>query len=64
MGSTMIVRSESPVSGRALQVQPSQDEVRDQLGRILASPLFKNSRHYPALLRSSWKKRLRAAAVI
>src|SRR5580693_2014398 len=51
MGSTMIVRSESPVSGRSLQVQPGQDEVRDQLIRILASPLFKNSRHYPALLR-------------
>ncbi len=51
MGSTMIVRSESPVNGRSLQVQPGHDEVRDQLGRILASPLFKNSRHYPALLR-------------
>jgi hypothetical protein len=51
MGGTTIVRSESPVNGRSLQVQPSQDEVRDQLGRILASPLFKNSRHYPALLR-------------
>jgi hypothetical protein len=45
MGSTMIVRSESPGNGRAPQAQPSQDEVRDQLGRILASPLFKNSRH-------------------
>ena len=51
MGSTTIVRSETPVNGRALQVQPSQDEVREQLGKILASPLFKNSRHYPALLR-------------
>jgi hypothetical protein len=51
MGSTTIVRSESPVSGRSLQIQPGQDEVRDQLIRILASPLFKNSRHYPALLR-------------
>src|ERR1700722_6386418 len=51
MGGTTIVRSESPINGRSLQVQPSQDEVRDQLGRILASPLFKNSRHYPALLR-------------
>jgi hypothetical protein len=51
MGSTTIVRSESPVNGRSLQVQPNQDEVRDQLGRILGSPLFKNSRHYPALLR-------------
>src|ERR1700693_2006733 len=51
MGSTTIVRSETPVSGRALQVQPSQDQIREQLGKILASPLFKNSRHYPALLR-------------
>jgi hypothetical protein len=51
MGSTSIVRSELPVNGRALQVQPSRDEVRNQLARILASPLFKNSRHYPALLR-------------
>jgi hypothetical protein len=51
MGSTLIVRSEVPINGRPLQVQPGRDEIRSQLGRILASPLFKNSRHYPALLR-------------
>jgi len=51
MGGTTIVRSDSPVNGRSLQVQPNHEEVRNQLSRILASPLFKNSRHYPALLR-------------
>lgn len=27
------------------------EEIRNQLGRMLVSPLFKNSKHYPALLR-------------
>lgn len=30
---------------------PEAQAVREQLARILASPLFKHSRHYPALLR-------------
>ena len=34
-----------------LHAQPAADEVRSQMARVLASPLFKNSRHYPALLR-------------
>src|SRR5579885_2077866 len=32
-------------------VQPPAEAVREQLARILASPLFKHSRHYPALLK-------------
>jgi hypothetical protein len=51
MGSTTIVRSSLPVNGAAVRVQPSREEIRNQLALMLASPLFKNSRHYPALLR-------------
>jgi hypothetical protein len=31
--------------------QPTEQAIRDQLARLLASPLFKHSRHYPALLK-------------
>jgi len=51
MGCTTIVRSGLPGSGRRLPGPPGRDEVRHQLALILASPLFRNSRHYPALLR-------------
>ena len=51
MGSTTIVRSQSSGNSAALPVQPNADEVRNQLARMLTNPLFRNSRHYPALLR-------------
>ena len=51
MGSTTIVRSEPPVSDHEGRLRPRRDEVRTQLGRILASPLFSQSKHYPSLLR-------------
>jgi hypothetical protein len=35
----------------ALHAHPTAEEVRNQMALVLASPLFRNSRHYPALLR-------------
>ncbi|MDR3701916.1 MAG: hypothetical protein P4L56_19865 [Candidatus Sulfopaludibacter sp.] len=32
-------------------IRPRREDIREQLGRILASPLFNHSRHYPSLLR-------------
>ena len=49
MGGATIARSESSAAFPALQ--PNAEEVRNQLARVLANPLFRNSRHYPALLR-------------
>jgi hypothetical protein len=51
MGSTTIVRSEPPVPDCEHPVRPRREEVRAQLARILASPLFQHSKHYPGLLR-------------
>src|SRR5260370_15735359 len=51
MGSTTIVRSETSTSGRDEQHRPHPEAVRAQLARILASPLFNHSKHYPGLLR-------------
>ncbi len=51
MGSTTIVRSEPSTSGRDEQHRPHPEAVRAQLARILASPLFNHSKHYPGLLR-------------
>lgn len=51
MGSTTIVRSEPPVSVRGDRNPPRREEVRAQLARLLASPLFHHSKHYPSLLR-------------
>src|ERR1039457_3376348 len=51
MGSTTIVRSEPQVSAREEAIRPRREEVRAQLGRLLASPLFNHSKHYPSLLR-------------
>ncbi len=51
MGSTTIVRSEPLVSRRDDAVPPRPEDVREQLARILASPLFNHSKHYPSLLR-------------
>lgn len=51
MGSTTIVRSESAVLDRDLGIRPRREEVRAQLARVLASPLFHHSKHYPSLLR-------------
>ncbi len=52
MGSTTIVRTEPPVSrtAPAADWEPHREAIREQLGRILASPLFRNSKHYPGLL--------------
>jgi hypothetical protein len=49
MGSTTIVRSVPP---HAMPPDiPPPEAVREQLGRILASPLFRSSKHYPNLLK-------------
>lgn len=51
MGSTTIVHSEPPVSAREQAIRPSREEVRAQLARLLANPLFQHSKHYPGFLR-------------
>ncbi len=51
MGSTTIVRSEPLVSRREETIRPRREDVREQLARLLASPLFNHSKHYPSLLR-------------
>lgn len=51
MGSTTIVRSGPTVGDQSERVRPAPEEVRRQLGRLLASPLFQHSKHYPGLLR-------------
>ncbi len=51
MGSTTIVRSHQPVTGSEEGVRPGSEEVRVQLARLLASPLFHHSKHYPSFLR-------------
>lgn len=51
MGSTTIVRSEPQVSGREAELAPDREKVRAQLARLLVSPLFHHSKHYPSLLR-------------
>ena len=49
MGSTTIVRT-APAPGISPDAPPPE-AVREQLGRILASPLFRSSKHYPNFLR-------------
>lgn len=51
MASTPIVRSGSTASDSGERNRPRRDEVRAQLDRILASPLFNHSKHYPSFLR-------------
>jgi hypothetical protein len=51
MGSTTIVRSEPGLTDRAEGIRPRREEIETQLARLLASPLFNHSRHYPSLLR-------------
>ena len=51
MGSTTIVRSELAVCDQPEGTRPAPEEVRRQLVRLLASPLFQHSKHYPGLLR-------------
>ena len=51
MASTTIVRSEPPVPAREEANRPRREEVRAQLARLLASPLFQHSKHYPGFLR-------------
>ena len=51
MGSTSIVRSEPAPTRPAPEIEKNAGAIREQLGRVLASPLFKSSKHYPGLLR-------------
>src|ERR1017187_3865974 len=51
MGSTTIVRSHPPVTEIEEGLRPGSEEVKTQLARLLASPLFHHSKHYPSLLR-------------
>lgn len=51
MGSTTIVRAEPHVSPTGPPSSPPREEVRAQLVRLLASPPFQHSKHYPGLLR-------------
>lgn len=51
MGSTTIVRAEPAVSRGTPELQKHAGAIREQLARILASPLFRSSKHYPGLLR-------------
>lgn len=51
MGSTTIVRVEPAVSKGAPEIQKHADAIREQLARVLASSLFRSSKHYPGLLR-------------
>jgi hypothetical protein len=50
MGSTTIVRSDPAVLVTP-EIERHSEEIREQLGRVLASPLFKSSKHYTGLLR-------------
>jgi hypothetical protein len=43
--------AESPVSDFAAEIEQHRYAILEQLSRVLASPHFKHSRHYPALLR-------------
>jgi len=51
MGSTTIVRTHQPVAGGEEGKRPGVEEVKAQLARLLASPLFHHSKHYPSFLR-------------
>jgi hypothetical protein len=51
MGSTTIVRSVPAVSARDEALRPQREDVQAQLARLLASPLFQHSKHYPGFLR-------------
>src|SRR4051794_2844801 len=51
MGSTTTVRSNLTASSVSPEVEKNSDAIREQLARVLASPLFKSSKHYPGLLR-------------
>jgi hypothetical protein len=42
---------EPPVSGWVPETEADREIIREQLERLLASPLFKHSRRYPSLLR-------------
>ena len=51
MGSTTIVQTDALRLHGAPSTRPAPAEVRGQLSRLLASPLFQHSKHYPGLLR-------------
>jgi hypothetical protein len=51
MGSTTIVRSHQPIVGSEEGARPGIEEVKEQLARLLSSPLFHHSKHYPSFLR-------------
>jgi len=46
-----IEQLEAPVSCWVPETEADRDSIREQLERLLASPLFKHSRRYPSLLR-------------
>jgi hypothetical protein len=60
MGSTTIVRS-APAIGIPSDAPP--DAIREQLRRILASPLFRSSKHYPNFLKYVVEQTLAGHAV-
>jgi len=43
--------TDSSAGARLAEIQAHRNEILEQMGKLLASPLFKSSRHYPALLR-------------
>src|ERR1700729_1397165 len=51
MDGTTTVRSRALVTERGEGTGPGSEEVRTQLTRLLANPLFLHSKHYPGLLR-------------
>ena len=62
MGSTTIVRSEPAVCDQPEELDPAPEEVRGQLVRLLASPLFQHSKHYPVSCDTSSARPWKAAA--
>jgi hypothetical protein len=62
MGSTTTVRTEPPVSRAAFAWEPHREAIREELGRVLASPLFRSSKHYPGLLRYVVERTLEGGA--
>jgi hypothetical protein len=62
MGGTTTVRSQPLVGECGEGTRPGSEEVRTQLTRLLANPLFLHSKHYPALLRYVVAETLEGAA--
>lgn len=51
MGSTTIVRTQHSAGDGSDGKRPGVEEVKAQVARLLASPLFHHSKHYPSFLR-------------